>query len=1065
MEYNAGKDAKAPPLRILMVEDAQADVELVERQLWKAEIAFVSLRVETREDFLAALEQFAPDLILSDYSLPRFDGMAALLLARELRPLVPVIIVTGSINEETAVACMKAGADDYVLKDRLGRLGTAVIGVLKKRRYKAERSAAQEALRESEERLRTFLNATKDAVFLKDDQLRYLFTNQANTLFIGKSEEQILGAADDEFFPENMARACKATDRRAIEENDAILSCEQSGDRFFETLKFPVSLSGGRTGVGGFIRDITERRQAESLEHALYEIARVPETARSLDDLYRSVHQIIKGLMESENFYVALYDEKQNLLSLPYFVDEVDTPSPPRELGKGLTAHVIRNGSTLLCDAALSQELIRRGEVDMVGVPSACWLGVPLRAGDKTIGAIVLQHYSDPKVYGERERQLLEYVSSHIAAAIMRKRTEEALGLTHRTQSILNGLLRLSLKDMDLAAMLQQALDDVLAIPWLELTPKGAIFLAEEGALALKAQRGMPEALLQSCATVRNNQCLCGRAMATGEFTFAGYLDGCHETAYEGIMPHGHCCVPIASGGEVKGVMCLYLKEGHDVRPGERDLLEAVASVLAGIIQRKRAEEGALASEQKYHLLFERNLAGVYRSTLDGRILDCNEAFAKMFGYQNREEMSNLPAQALYRHPSDREEFISRLRKNGRLTNHESLLQRLDGSPLWLLENVSLIEESGSTIIEGTVIDITDWKKGQAELQLLSAAMNQAHDAIVVANPQGEMLYVNPAFEAITGYSREEATGKNPRLVQSGVQDKPFYEHLWATITSGETWSGRLVNKRKDGSLFTEDTIISPVLDEADAITAYVALKRDVTQEMELERRLGEARTLETIGMITGGVAHEVRNPLFAISTVSAALTKKMGPDSEFKPYLDHINDHVHRLSQLMDDLLALGRPVDRAGFTPLELGAVVETAGREVCAAHPECEGRLRVTAQGILAVQGLEPKLRQVFTNILQNAFHFTPKEAAVEVSLWQEGSQALFRVTDHGPGIPEEMLPKLFEPFQSRRKEGTGLGLAIVQKIVTAHGGTVEGANRTDGPGAFFTVRLPLAEEAVR
>ncbi len=733
MDENAG-DAGREPLRILMVEDVPVDAELAERQLRKSGLAFVSKRVETREDYLAALEEFDPGLILSDYSLPRFDGMTALLLAKEFKPGVPVIVITGSVNEETAVECMKAGADDYVLKDHIGRLGTAVRSALDKRRYQAETRAAEQALWESETRLRTFLNATTDIVFLKDDQRRYLFTNRANTLFIGKPEEQILGATDEELFPEGMAEACRASDLLAVERMDAVVSVEVAEGRHFQTLKFPVDLEGGRTGVGGFIRDMTTEM--------------------------------------------------------------------------------------------LAKEALRE-------------------------------------------------------------------------------------------------------------------------------------------------------------------------------------------------------------------------------------------SESRYRLLFERNLAGVYRSTLEGRILDCNDAFARMFGFQTREEMGDLSAHALYENDSDREIFLARLSKEGSVTNYEEALKRRDGSPLWVLENVNLVGASGERVIEGTVMDITDWRQGQSQLLLLNAAIGQAHDAVVVADPGGDILFVNPAFERITGYGREEVLGQNPRLLKSGVQDQPFYERLWATIRAGETWSGRLVNRRKDGSLFTDHTIISPILDGAGDITAFVALKRDVTQEVGLERQLAEARTLETIGMIAGGVAHEVRNPLFAISTVVAALDKKLGRSAEYKEYMDHINEHVRRLSQLMDDLLALGRPVDRAQFTPLDLGAVVEAAGREVCGAHPEWEGRLRVEAQGALAVRGLEPKLRQVFTNIVQNAFHFSPPEGAVEVTLGREGAHAVVTVADHGPGIPAEMMPKLFEPFQSRRQGGTGLGLAIVRKILTAHGGAVEGANRTDGSGAVFTVRLPLGE----
>jgi len=177
----------------------------------------------------------------------------------------------------------------------------------------------------------------------------------------------------------------------------------------------------------GTVQDITERKHAELLERALYEIARAPETATSLDGLYHAVHLIIKGLMPAENFYVALYDEKVNLLRFPYFVDEIDAPPPSRKPGKGLTEYVLRTGRTLLCDAALDEELTRRREVEIVGAPSACWLGAPLKVGEKTIGVIALQHYSDPKAYGEPEKQLLGFVSGQVANTIERKRAEEAL--------------------------------------------------------------------------------------------------------------------------------------------------------------------------------------------------------------------------------------------------------------------------------------------------------------------------------------------------------------------------------------------------------------------------------------------------------------------------------------------------------------------------------------------------------------------------------------------------------------------------------------------------------------
>src|SRR6476620_8484808 len=129
-------------LRILILEDVPMDAELVEYELGRARIPFLSRRVDSRDGFLRELEEFHPDLILSDYTLPRFDGMTALSLARERAPSIPFLIVTGSVNEETAVGCMKAGATDYLLKSNLARIGPAVTAALERERAHAEKIQA-----------------------------------------------------------------------------------------------------------------------------------------------------------------------------------------------------------------------------------------------------------------------------------------------------------------------------------------------------------------------------------------------------------------------------------------------------------------------------------------------------------------------------------------------------------------------------------------------------------------------------------------------------------------------------------------------------------------------------------------------------------------------------------------------------------------------------------------------------------------------------------------------------------------------------------------------------------
>jgi PAS domain S-box-containing protein len=186
----------------------------------------------------------------------------------------------------------------------------------------------------------------------------------------------------------------------------------------------------------GMMQDINDRKLAEILQNAVYRIAQAADTSAGLEGLFRSVHAIIGMVMPAGNFYIALYDGAQDLISFPYFVDEEDSAPKPKRPGKGLTEYVIRTGRPLLCDEAADRELRARGEVEVIGAPSAIWLGVPLIVDGKTTGAMVVQHYSHPTAYGHRELRMLEYVSSQVARSIERKRAEDALRQSEQRVSL-----------------------------------------------------------------------------------------------------------------------------------------------------------------------------------------------------------------------------------------------------------------------------------------------------------------------------------------------------------------------------------------------------------------------------------------------------------------------------------------------------------------------------------------------------------------------------------------------------------------------------------------------------
>jgi|GEM_PF-667295 len=294
-----------------------------------------------------------------------------------------------------------------------------------------ERKRVEQALQESEERFRVIYEKANDGVMISNDNNKIVDVNPRYCEMLGYSRAELLKMhVPDVQAPE-------------VRQSGSVLKTEIAlhGNSLFEGLdidrngrRIPVEISVGHVELpsGGLyvsvVRDITERKQTQTLQEAVYRIAAAADTTRSLEDLYPQIHQIILSVMPAENFYITLYDESQNLLLFPYFKDAEDEPLiSGLQPAKGLTAYVLRTGKSLLCTQAVHDELERRGKIKLLGLSSAIWLGVPLVVEGKTIGAMVVQHYTDPQAYGEREQDMLEFVSTQVAIAINRKRAEEEI--------------------------------------------------------------------------------------------------------------------------------------------------------------------------------------------------------------------------------------------------------------------------------------------------------------------------------------------------------------------------------------------------------------------------------------------------------------------------------------------------------------------------------------------------------------------------------------------------------------------------------------------------------------
>jgi PAS domain S-box-containing protein len=377
----------------------------------------------------------------------------------------------------------------------------------------------------------------------------------------------------------------------------------------------------------------------------------------------------------------------------------------------------------------------------------------------------------------------------------------------------------------------------------------------------------------------------------------------------------------------------------------------------------------------------------------------------------------------------------------------------------------------------GVGVDVTSRKQAEERYSILAAALEQAAECIVITDTAGTILHVNPAFERVTGYSRAEVLGENPRILQSGRHDAAFYAEMWKTLTRGQVWTGRLVNRRKDGILFTEEATISPVRDADGGVSHYVGVKRDVTREAELEARLQQSQKMEAMGTLAGGIAHDFNNILYAISGYARLVMDDVPVDSEAHVNLEQVLRGTRRAADLVHKILTFSRQTEHE-LVPLSLQPVIEEALGLVRASLP---ATIEVTAdvqESCRPVLGDAAQILQVIMNLCANAYQamgedsgrlhigvveqvIGPEQAAADPHL-RPGPHVMLSVSDTGPGIERALLDRIFEPFFTTKPAGcgTGLGLATVHGIVRNHGGSVE-VKSAPGQGAEFRILLPVHE----
>jgi PAS domain S-box-containing protein len=488
--------------------------------------------------------------------------------------------------------------------------------------------------------------------------------------------------------------------------------------------------------------------------------------------------------------------------------------------------------------------------------------------------------------------------------------------------------------------------------------------------------------------------------------------------------------------------------------------------------------EVASNAARQYRVLFENNLAAVYVSTLEGRLLNCNSAFLRMYGFKSKEEALACSAKLLYLHPSDREPFLEKL-SYGQVLNYECTQRRRDGTVFWILERATMVEDiDGRSVIEGTTIDITERKQSELALkqseERFATIFRQSPVGCAILSLDGTFLDVNDNLLRMLALPTEKVIGKN--AVELG---------LWKSQPDRDTFYEKL---RNEGSIQNQEVEFKDATGAEHAGLYFATLVRigdkdgvfgmllDRTEERELEAKFLQAQKMESLGRLAGGVAHDFNNLLGVIGGYAELLEAKLGNSEGLQRYCTKIIDTTQRASGLTRQLLTFSRK-EIVRPIPLQIAQAL----MELTAILPRLIGEdvelvVDLSANGTVVID--KTHFEQIIFNVVINSRDAMPAGGQIFIEtedllrpvLTSSGNVVIgqyvaIRIRDTGVGMDEETRLHAFEPFYTTKEvgRGTGLGLATVYGIVHQCKGEIV-LESTPRKGTQVIILLPAVDQGV-
>lgn len=495
-----------------------------------------------------------------------------------------------------------------------------------------------------------------------------------------------------------------------------------------------------------------------------------------------------------------------------------------------------------------------------------------------------------------------------------------------------------------------------------------------------------------------------------------------------------------------------------------------------------KTEDALKKSEKEFSMFMDDLPLGVFVKDEDSRALYLNNYMDKIFGKSNC--LDKKPGEIFPAYIAKRvlKEDI-RVLSGENIVVEEALQDKQGNERFYMTHKFLLKNENQGKRIGGISIDITRKKEAEKQLNLLSRAVQFTPVCVVITNYEGEIEYVNHAFQSLTGYTFEEVAGKNIGILGSDLHDEDFFTEMWNFVKGGKDWQGEIQNRRKNGEIYWERLSISPVKDSEGEIRHFIAVKEDNTRQKEFEQKLNESKekAIESDRLKTAfltNFSHEIRTPMNAIVGLSELLINSKVPLSEKKGFTNTIQENSKILLSLIDDIIDISK-ID-AGLVELKesnckLNQLLEGLYEEFQKNIQQTDKlylRLvlkKAISQSDFLIVTDESRLKQVLSNLLGNAIKFTDSGRVEFGYVIKDENNILFFVKDSGLGISESKLDTVFERFQSvddtltRNHRGTGLGLAISKSIIELMSGKIW-VRSIPNQGSTFFFTLPFKTPAI-